>query len=77
MGSRAGAAWAAYKPCAGDAAPIPMLTVGGRFPEYKARACLSLGPSPLGDVSNAHHRGKWAVYVFYPKDFTFVGARQE
>ncbi|MGE0529665.1 MAG: peroxiredoxin, partial [Bdellovibrionales bacterium] len=23
-------------------------------------------------ISNDYHKGKWAVYIFYPKDFTFI-----
>ncbi len=47
-----------------------MLTVGDKFPEYKAQACDEKGN--LKELGNEYHAGKWGIYVFYPKDFTFV-----
>jgi len=49
-----------------------MLTVGDRFPEFRCKACQSPDPNKLGEVTNDGAHGKWAVYIFYPKDFTFV-----
>lgn len=49
-----------------------MLTVGQKFPEYKAPACFGNTKDDLKELSNAYHAGKWAVYIFYPKDFTFI-----
>jgi peroxiredoxin (alkyl hydroperoxide reductase subunit C) len=49
-----------------------MLTVGDKFPAYRTKACVGNTKDDLKDFSNEYHRGKWAVYVFYPKDFTFV-----
>ena len=50
-----------------------MLTIGDRFPSY------SLTSVESSDISNAFQTvtessapGKWKVYFFYPKDFTFV-----
>lgn len=49
-----------------------MLTVGDKFPTYKAQACFGNDKTDLKEISNEYHAGKWAVYIFYPKDFTFV-----
>lgn len=49
-----------------------MLTVGALFPQYKTQACFGNEKSDLKLISNDYHAGAWAVYLFYPKDFTFV-----
>ena len=49
-----------------------MLTVGSRFPEYRCHACIGPHKDSLKVLTNADLKGKWGVYVFYPKDFTFV-----
>jgi len=49
-----------------------MLTIGDRFPKYRAKACFGNDKSDLRDVSNEYHAGKWAVYLFYPRDFTLL-----
>ncbi len=49
-----------------------MLTVGDKFPSYRTKACVGNNKEDLKDFSNEYHKGKWAVYIFYPKDFTFV-----
>jgi peroxiredoxin (alkyl hydroperoxide reductase subunit C) len=49
-----------------------MLTVGDKFPQYKTKACVGNTKDDLKDFSNENHKGKWAIYIFYPKDFTFV-----
>lgn len=49
-----------------------MLTVGDKFPEYKTDACFGNDKSDLKPISNDYHKDKWAIYVFYPKDFTFI-----
>jgi peroxiredoxin (alkyl hydroperoxide reductase subunit C) len=49
-----------------------MLTVGDQFPNYRANACFGNDRADLKPISNEYHAGKWAVYLFYPKDFTFV-----
>jgi peroxiredoxin (alkyl hydroperoxide reductase subunit C) len=50
-----------------------MLSVGDRFPEYRLQAVVSADTDgafrPLDQDS---HPGKWRVFLFYPKDFTFV-----
>lgn len=49
-----------------------MLTVGDKFPQYKTPACVGNKKEDLKSLSNADVAGKWACYLFYPKDFTFV-----
>lgn len=49
-----------------------MLTVGDRFPAYKCKACVGLNKEDLQEITHDTHKGKWVIYVFYPKDFTFV-----
>ncbi|MFP4144768.1 MAG: peroxiredoxin [Phycisphaeraceae bacterium] len=49
-----------------------MLTVGQQFPEFKAKACTGLEPEDLVDVNMGTWEGKWKLFIFYPKDFTFV-----
>lgn len=49
-----------------------MLTVGDKFPSFTAPACLGSDAKDLGKVDNSTYSGKWVVYFFYPKDFTFI-----
>ena len=50
-----------------------MLTIGDRFPEFKATAVISQEPNKqFEQISDATYDGKWKVYFFWPKDFTFV-----
>jgi peroxiredoxin (alkyl hydroperoxide reductase subunit C) len=49
-----------------------MLTVGDRFPEFVAKACVGPSDEAMTEVDNGTNEGKWVVYFFYPKDFTFV-----
>jgi peroxiredoxin (alkyl hydroperoxide reductase subunit C) len=50
-----------------------MLTVGDKFPEFKAKSCESIEDGKeFGEITNNTYEGKWVVYFFYPKDFTFV-----
>lgn len=49
-----------------------MLTVDDKFPIYKTQACFGNNKEDLKEISNDYHAGKWAVYIFYPKDFTFI-----
>ncbi len=49
-----------------------MLTVDDKFPSYKTKACFGNNNEDLKEISNEYHKGKWAVYIFYPKDFTFI-----
>ncbi len=49
-----------------------MLTVGNAFPKYKVKACVGTGKNDFKDLTNENYKGKWVVYFFYPKDFTFI-----
>ena len=50
-----------------------MLTIGDQFPSYQAKAVVGLEPGKqFADVSDRSYDGKWKVYFFWPKDFTFV-----
>ncbi len=49
-----------------------MLTVGQKFPAFSARACVGTGKDDFTTVTDKTYEGKWAVFMFYPKDFTFI-----
>jgi len=49
-----------------------MITVGQKFPEFKCQACVGLENSDLTTIDSGTDEGKWKVFLFYPKDFTFV-----
>jgi lipoyl-dependent peroxiredoxin subunit C len=49
-----------------------MLTVGSKFPAFRAKASNGPDPEKLGEVSSDQTKGRWSVYLFYPKDFTFI-----
>lgn len=50
-----------------------MLTVGHKFPQFAVKSVSSSDmTTAFGIVSNETIQGAWSVFVFYPKDFTFV-----
>lgn len=49
-----------------------MLTVGQKFPQFDVQACVSLEKNGFKKINNKTYEGKWVVYFFYPKDFTFI-----
>jgi len=49
-----------------------VLTVGERFPEFRANACVGGRDQSLTTIDRSTHADQWVVYFFYPKDFTFV-----
>ncbi|MBW7851242.1 MAG: peroxiredoxin [Rhodospirillales bacterium] len=50
-----------------------MLTVGDRFPSYRLKAVSGTDlPESFPEMTDKDFTGKWKVYVFWPKDFTFV-----
>ncbi len=52
-----------------------MLGVGDIFPSFKVKATVSSDKDlnkAFRDVDNSTYKGKWLVFFFYPKDFTFV-----
>jgi lipoyl-dependent peroxiredoxin subunit C len=47
--------------------------VGDKFPEFSVLATVSLEKGKeFKTISNKDYEGKWKVYFFWPKDFTFV-----
>jgi len=51
-----------------------MLGVGEKFPDYSVTATVSTDNSDKAfkTITNQDYPGKWKVYFFWPKDFTFV-----
>jgi peroxiredoxin (alkyl hydroperoxide reductase subunit C) len=50
-----------------------MLTVGEKFPKFEVTATVGLDPKTAFEtITEASYPGKWKVYFFWPKDFTFV-----
>ena len=52
-----------------------MLGVGDIFPSFKVQATVSSDKDlskAFKDIDNTTYKGKWLVFFFYPKDFTFV-----
>jgi len=50
-----------------------MLSVGQKFPIFSVKATVSNDiKSAFIEVNQESYAGKWKVYFFWPKDFTFV-----
>ena len=50
-----------------------MLTVGEKFPAFELTAVVDLDLKKAFQTINENsYEGKWKVYFFWPKDFTFV-----
>ncbi|MGO8758082.1 MAG: peroxiredoxin [Terracidiphilus sp.] len=50
-----------------------MLTVGEKFPAFEVTATVALDPQKaFKTITENSYPGKWKVYFFWPKDFTFV-----
>lgn len=50
-----------------------MLGVGDKFPEFAVKATVGLDKGKeFQDITNESYPGKWKIYFFWPKDFTFV-----
>ena len=50
-----------------------MLGVGDKFPNYSLTATVSIDKDKaFKTISSQDYEGKWKVYFFWPKDFTFV-----
>ena len=47
-----------------------MLTIGDKFPPFQATAVAA--DKQFAQVTDQTYAGKWKVYFFWPKDFTFV-----
>ena len=50
-----------------------MLGVNRKFPEFKLQATVSLEKGKeFTEITDQSYKGKWKLYFFWPKDFTFV-----
>jgi alkyl hydroperoxide reductase subunit AhpC len=50
-----------------------VLSVGDRFPSFRVTATVSTDPGcSFRELSDLDDRGRWKIFFFYPKDFTFV-----
>jgi alkyl hydroperoxide reductase subunit AhpC len=50
-----------------------MLGVGEPFPQYSLTATVNTNPAKaFRTITDRDYAGKWKVYFFWPKDFTFV-----
>jgi len=49
-----------------------MLGVGDAFPMFRSQGCIGPDKGSLTTIDNETYPGRWVVYFFYPKDFTFV-----
>jgi peroxiredoxin (alkyl hydroperoxide reductase subunit C) len=50
-----------------------VLTIGDKFPAFAAKAVVALHRGKeFADLTDTSYAGKWKVYFFWPKDFTFV-----
>jgi len=49
-----------------------MLTVGAKWPQFRVKACNGIAQDGITEITNETYADKWLVFVFYPKDFTFV-----
>ena len=50
-----------------------MLGVGERFPDFSVTATVSLEKGKeFTTITNEDFPGKWKIFFFWPKDFTFV-----
>lgn len=50
-----------------------MLGVGQAFPDFSVTAVVSTDKNKAFEtISGSSYAGKWKVYFFWPKDFTFV-----
>jgi len=50
-----------------------MLTVGEKFPSFELTATVSIDQTKAFEtITDKSYAGKWKVFFFWPKDFTFV-----
>src|SRR5919107_445500 len=50
-----------------------MLGVGEKFPSFRLKATVSTEKDKaFQDLTDQDYPGKWKIYFFWPKDFTFV-----
>jgi len=50
-----------------------MLTIGASFPEFDLQAVVSTeAANAFSRITHESDAGKWKIFFFWPKDFTFV-----
>jgi lipoyl-dependent peroxiredoxin subunit C len=50
-----------------------MLGIGEKFPSFRLKATVSTEKDKaFQDLTDEDYPGKWKIYFFWPKDFTFV-----
>jgi peroxiredoxin (alkyl hydroperoxide reductase subunit C) len=50
-----------------------MLAIGHVFPKFSVKGVISNDlQNAFIDINHTSHQGKWRVFFFWPKDFTFV-----
>jgi lipoyl-dependent peroxiredoxin subunit C len=50
-----------------------MLTINQAFPAFNVKGVISChSKDPFIEISDKTYQGKWQVFFFWPKDFTFV-----
>jgi peroxiredoxin (alkyl hydroperoxide reductase subunit C) len=50
-----------------------MLGIGEQFPDFRVKAVVSTRKGEeFKELTNTDYPGKWKVFFFWPKDFTFV-----
>jgi peroxiredoxin (alkyl hydroperoxide reductase subunit C) len=50
-----------------------MLTIGDKFPSFSVLATVGLEKGKeFKTITEKDYEGKWKVYFFWPKDFTFI-----
>lgn len=50
-----------------------MLTIGDKFPQFSLKAVVTGDmKTAFQTVDNSSDNGKWKIFFFWPKDFTFV-----
>jgi peroxiredoxin (alkyl hydroperoxide reductase subunit C) len=50
-----------------------MLGIGEKFPDFSVTATVSTNKdNAFKTITNEDYSGKWKIYFFWPKDFTFV-----
>ena len=49
-----------------------MLTIGDKFPDYDLTGVTSNDMSGFKPFTSENDSGKWKVFFFWPKDFTFI-----
>lgn len=50
-----------------------MLTIGDKFPEFNLQSVVSREKGKEFErITSESYEGKWKIYFFWPKDFTFI-----